>query len=719
MVENNGTIRTDNPINKKSDDTLGRSGFAEAIGKAMGRYRGSDSLVVGMYGEWGAGKTSVINMVLEAINDQDYDKNSEPIIVHFCPWYFSGQDQLFEQFFKQLAYEIQEKVDDTGKMIGNLLLTFGSILEVANKAANVAGIPYSEERKGITNCIKNIIKRRRGENEEKVFNPIKLKNEISSELKKLKRKVIIVIDDIDRLTKKEIRQIFQLVKALADFPNTVYFLSFDKEIVCGALESGQSGNASKYLEKIIQIPFELPGMPTEPLRQHLISNLYKIVSEDFDEKLRSHWSSIYSRGLKHYFSNFREINRFLNLFQCDYSLLRNEVNIVDLIALTAIKSQDSRLYQFIHHNKELFTYSSADFSSQAGKESPKDSYMKKRDSFNKINIIEPMLEEIFPHFSQMLGDYSVESGGDYGHLKQDKRIAHPDYFDRIYRLSVPEGQIPNTKLQEIIAMQDNPEHFSAAIQGYDYNNQCTLIGLFSDNLDLFEDKNLISIAKVVATIAENEDEEDTPILKPELSLSAIYFIGDLFKKNAASVKIQFERYKELFSDEAIGPYKLAGLLNTIARDIGARGQDGNVVREVIEKSEFKNSYFELEDIMLARLKKLKESGELQKHHKMIRLLYVWDRARPGEPQKYVEELLATDKGVIDFVTSFLTYSYGGDGRIPHVEKRYVDNFTDDSELGNKVKKIKDSDSYSDLPDKSKEAIEALLRRIDNPDEHDW
>ena len=58
----------------------------------------------------------------------------------------------------------------------------------------------------------------------------------------------------------EIRQMFQLVKLLGDFPNTIYLLAFDREVVVESLKSVQEGVGEEYLEKIVQIPFELPAI---------------------------------------------------------------------------------------------------------------------------------------------------------------------------------------------------------------------------------------------------------------------------------------------------------------------------------------------------------------------------------------------------------------------------------------------------------------------------
>lgn len=57
----------DKPIQVNSQDLLGRSRFAESIAKAIVGQKGDDSHVIGLYGQWGSGKTSTLNMVSETI----------------------------------------------------------------------------------------------------------------------------------------------------------------------------------------------------------------------------------------------------------------------------------------------------------------------------------------------------------------------------------------------------------------------------------------------------------------------------------------------------------------------------------------------------------------------------------------------------------------------------------------------------------------------------
>ncbi|MEK5760288.1 P-loop NTPase fold protein, partial [Acinetobacter variabilis] len=88
-------------------------------------------------------------------------------------------------------------------------------------------------------------------------NLAEIRQELITALKNRTTPLLIVMDDIDRLTTIELRMIFQLIKANTDFPNVIFLLLFQKDIVEKKLtDNTQSGE--NYLEKIIQIPFIIP-----------------------------------------------------------------------------------------------------------------------------------------------------------------------------------------------------------------------------------------------------------------------------------------------------------------------------------------------------------------------------------------------------------------------------------------------------------------------------
>src|SRR6202165_1578973 len=100
---------SERPIETLADDQLGRTDFATAVAKVIAQWNGRDSLVLAIYGPWGSGKSSLKNMVLDALSKQ----NAKTVPLEFNPWEWSGQEKIFEGFFGELSAKLGSS--DEGK----------------------------------------------------------------------------------------------------------------------------------------------------------------------------------------------------------------------------------------------------------------------------------------------------------------------------------------------------------------------------------------------------------------------------------------------------------------------------------------------------------------------------------------------------------------------------------------------------------------------------
>ena len=212
-------FKPDQPIKSYKEDILGRSPFAKSLGNAILSYEEKDSIVIGLFGAWGSGKTSIINMALEHIDLVSKNKtdDNKPIVVRFNPWNYSDQNQLITQFFRQLSIVLR-RPDYAGdaKKAGERLETYAKFFEPFASIPTVGPIAsiFSKVFKNLGSATKNW-----GDLKSNDLNAIRA--ELNDLLAKQPHKIIVVIDDIDRLNNTEIRQIFQLIKSLGDFPNTI------------------------------------------------------------------------------------------------------------------------------------------------------------------------------------------------------------------------------------------------------------------------------------------------------------------------------------------------------------------------------------------------------------------------------------------------------------------------------------------------------------------
>ena len=92
-------------------------------------------------------------------------------------------------------------------------------------------------------------------------------------------RIVVVIDDIDRLTPDEIRLVFRLVKAVANFPQTIYLLAYDGPVITHALGDPGLQDGKDYLDKIVQLSLPLPT-PIQSSLQTMISNGFNEIIKD-------------------------------------------------------------------------------------------------------------------------------------------------------------------------------------------------------------------------------------------------------------------------------------------------------------------------------------------------------------------------------------------------------------------------------------------------------
>ena len=277
---------SDKPISSNNEDKLNRKGFAKLLAHTLVHLDSKDTFTVGLFGKWGCGKTSLVNMTLAEIeNIQAKNETDEQIIVvHFEPWNFTDTNQLLTQFFVRLANEFQKKGNKNLTKIGKALENYSDAFGLLELIPGVGAPIASASKWGLSRLGQ---KMQKGLDERDV---LKQKEQVIQLLKAQSNRILVILDDIDRLSNEQIRYVFQLITSVARFPNTTYLLVFDKEIVVEALKGVQSGNGQDYLEKVIQMPIQIPNIQRSDLRNALFERLDEIIA-DFKELgyNQKHW----------------------------------------------------------------------------------------------------------------------------------------------------------------------------------------------------------------------------------------------------------------------------------------------------------------------------------------------------------------------------------------------------------------------------------------------
>lgn len=187
---------SDKPIEKFEEDILGRAVFAKNLGQAILEFNTMDNITIGLYGKWGTGKTSIINLAIKQIIDltQHLNKGERPTIIKFEPWNFNSNDNLIIQFFKQLKYELRMKENKgTSKQLGEALEAYSEAISFVESIPQIGKFAslFKITAKFTGDQLKN---------RDLNVSIADTKDRLIRELKKQKKKIIVIIDDIDRLT---------------------------------------------------------------------------------------------------------------------------------------------------------------------------------------------------------------------------------------------------------------------------------------------------------------------------------------------------------------------------------------------------------------------------------------------------------------------------------------------------------------------------------------
>ena len=451
-------IYADKPISSSAEDKLGRKNFANQLANTLVNLDSDDTFTVGLFGKWGCGKTSSVNMVLKEIEQIQAASAAEQklIVVHFEPWNFTDTSQLLTQFFVGLANELQTDTDKALNSIGKALVTYSNAFNLLEFIPGV-GKPAAEFAKEVSTQVGEMLKTELVE-----YDVQKQKNKVIQLLEDQPNRILVVIDDIDRLNNEQIRYIFQLITSVAKFPKLTYLVVFDKEIVVEALKGVQSGYGQDYLEKIIQMPIQIPDIQRSDLRKLLTKQLEQIKVEFYDVSFNeSHWQQCYQTCVEPFITHLRDVYRLCNALRFKLSSISSEVEFTDMLAISVLEIHHSLVYEWVKSNKSILT-GEHDVLSLIINNPPKDwlAYYKEQlqgiiiqerpnaSPEHETDVVVRFLSKLFPYFEKKIGEQSEVYENDM--LRYFNQIGHPEKFDRYFQLDIDRIAYRNTDVENVL-----------------------------------------------------------------------------------------------------------------------------------------------------------------------------------------------------------------------------------------------------------------------------
>ncbi|MCQ6957717.1 KAP family P-loop NTPase fold protein [Mucilaginibacter aquariorum] len=432
---------SDKPIVNEEDDQFQRYAFSKRIADTIISRENKDCIVIGIYGAWGEGKTSVINFV-----EKELLKHEQVVTLKFNPWRFSDENSLLIQFFQYLANSIDTKLNTKSEELGKLIKKYSSVLNFSAPFVGNVG----DKAKAVADLLG-------GADVET------LKKRIEDALVKADIKVVVFIDDIDRLDKDELHSILRLVKLNADFSNVTYVLSFDEKMVSIAISSrfgdGNDLAGQNFLEKIVQVPLTIPLAQPDALKSFIFKLIEDILNKsdvEISDKEISRFGSEFVTNILPMLDTPRLAVRYANTISFSIPLLKGEANIIDLLLIESIKIFYPAFYTFIKSNPDYFIGSfSSDKDNRKNDENKKAAFKEALEELAKnLSLVQKeaaknLLQAVFPQLREAF--HNVNTSGHGIQWFKEKRICSPFYFKRYFSYSVIKGEISDIEFDDFLS----------------------------------------------------------------------------------------------------------------------------------------------------------------------------------------------------------------------------------------------------------------------------
>ena len=321
-------FKIDSPIGESKQDLFNMGSLVKRIVNYIAYTDVKErAFSIGLVGEWGDGKTSLMNLIKEEIQKE----HSNFILVHFNPRASKKADFIQEDFLDSLKQSVKPYHSSIGRAINKYAIALDVIPDIPSWLSKLLDLFQARSDK-------------KQENE---------RERLTNAINELNRSIIVFVDDLDRLTGEELIEVMKVIDTNGAFPNMVFLTAYDKHYVNTVLNNYlKLGNQKRdYTEKYFSVEIHVPLHPSFRLMDYFVkllteackNGLIKLNATSVEEQTRAQSSPITNR-----LKSIRDVKRFANQFLYDYAEIQNDVKYSDYLLLELIKFSHPDDYEAIY-----------------------------------------------------------------------------------------------------------------------------------------------------------------------------------------------------------------------------------------------------------------------------------------------------------------------------------------------------------------------------------
>lgn len=361
-------ISSDLPITGSTEDKFAFAPFAKEVVTHIFSEEQPESLVVGLSGRWGSGKTSLLNLIDEQIACSKVNEK-EIITLRYVPWRVEDRKSMLANFLPLLTEKIEEEFEKSPSKNSNFSDLFQPVktyvkaienaepaLKALAKTLSAFGFSFLEKGLEVFKDVNSAM------NEEKTPDIEYLHRSAYEALLELKIPVVVMIDDIDRLEPNEIIDLLRLVRATAQLPYITFILAYDPTHVISAVGDVLKVDGQEFVEKFVQLPIAVPVVDQSTLETIVRDRLTELFAGlgaapyFIENKERTIYDIVDTIKKARTISTPRDVYRILNTINFRINSTIDELKFPTIIYMSVIQTKFPLLFEwlsiFVEKNKK-------------------------------------------------------------------------------------------------------------------------------------------------------------------------------------------------------------------------------------------------------------------------------------------------------------------------------------------------------------------------------
>lgn len=416
-----GGTTSDEPITSWDEDTLGRAPVVERLFRTI---LIAKSPVVALFGGFGSGKTSILNLLRGHLKDK-------VIVVSFSTWLPGSEETLASYLMADIANECQKRYMVPGLRQSTTRLATAVAQSVPFLKGVADLLPASTQRDDIEN--------------------------LRSALRRLPKRVVVLLDELDRMEADELRTLLKVIRGISQLPNLTFVCAAEKEMLVELISGNLNDLGNLYFEKFFPMEIPVPKIGDVDIRNAGTDRLVRVFdrrrwfeNEAEKESFRKKINDVWADRIRPFCRTLRGIGLLANDVDVAAASMRRELDPIDLVLVEVLRRFRSPVYEIVANNSIILTggdswmrggsYRSDEDKKRLADRLVADLREATGNDEAELEYVKDVLNEMFPKFSKIDGRQSWVLGRQTEKRdNEDKRISNPDMFSAYFRYELPDA----------------------------------------------------------------------------------------------------------------------------------------------------------------------------------------------------------------------------------------------------------------------------------------